>query len=697
MTTVSGTLKMFDAMSGPLKNITSSMNLMISSMQKMQNETNRNVKIDQSLKAAKQQIAAAEADIKKQIDEAAKAQERFSKSTKGSGEQANQLLQTVKGIAATYLTLSGIKQLGSSTIGAGMEQQAQIDTFAARTGNEAQGRDIFNTISKDSLKYGQDVQSSLLGAQSFLSNTMDPSKLKELNTLAMRLSKLNPTEGMEGAAFSLKELMSGDYTSIAERFNISRNMLKDSEARAAGLKGDVEGFIKGMDKLLNQQNMTQEAFEKMLDSPSARWSKILNTFKFNLASAGRGALSAIDPLLKTINKAIDKGSFNGFFKALQTGLRIVSEILGAVVNSLMWLFNVVKQNAPFIIGVLTTIGTVLLVQMIARLWAMIPALWAAIPPLYAQAAAWLAINWPILLVAAAIGIIVAVLLYFGVTAEQVVGAVVGFFYGLYASLMNIIALIWNLFATFAEFLVNLFIDPVFAIKNLFYDLGQTFGEYMVNMVRSAEDFAGGFTKTILSAVNKALDGINWFINKANEIFGTDFKTAGHFDTSNPHAISDKMKSYFDSIEAPTSDKAVVSIDRMGQKNVHDYYQKGNVAGSNAVGNLKKSLSGVNDLMNASKEPYNLGNSKGLGDIDKIGKVGQVDKIKDKVDISSEDLKTMRELAEMKSVQNFISLTPTVSVQTGDINNGYDVDTIVSRITDNLENQIASSAKGVYGV
>lgn len=56
---------------------------------------------------------------------------------------------------------------------------------------------------------------------------------------------------------------------------------------------------------------------------------------------------------------------------------------------------------------------------------------------------------------------------------------------------------------------------------------------------------------------------------------------------------------------------------------------------------------------------------------------------------------MRELAEMKNIQNFVSLQPTVSVQTGDINNGYDIDTIIGRIERSLNDEIASSAEGVY--
>ncbi|PPA86523.1 hypothetical protein C4A75_04620 [Brevibacillus laterosporus] len=56
---------------------------------------------------------------------------------------------------------------------------------------------------------------------------------------------------------------------------------------------------------------------------------------------------------------------------------------------------------------------------------------------------------------------------------------------------------------------------------------------------------------------------------------------------------------------------------------------------------------------------------------------------------------MRELAEMKNIQNFVTLTPTVQVQTGDINKGADIDTVVAEITKVLETEVANSAKGVY--
>ncbi|MCY9509415.1 hypothetical protein M5W68_04070 [Paenibacillus larvae] len=66
-----------------------------------------------------------------------------------------------------------------------------------------------------------------------------------------------------------------------------------------------------------------------------------------------------------------------------------------------------------------------------------------------------------------------------------------------------------------------------------------------------------------------------------------------------------------------------------------------------------------------------------------------------MDISSEDLKVMRELAEMKSIQNFVTLTPTIQMTTGDINSGYSIDTIIDRIEKKLEEEFITAAQGVY--
>src|SRR5690606_19615573 len=52
-------------------------------------------------------------------------------------------------------------------------------------------------------------------------------ELEELIELAEILGASNPAEGLAGAAFSLKEALSGDFTSIIERFNLPRQRLNE--------------------------------------------------------------------------------------------------------------------------------------------------------------------------------------------------------------------------------------------------------------------------------------------------------------------------------------------------------------------------------------------------------------------------------------------------------------------------------------
>lgn len=84
-----------------------------------------------------------------------------------------------------------------------------------------------------------------------------------------------------------------------------------------------------------------------------------------------------------------------------------------------------------------------------------------------------------------------------------------------------------------------------------------------------------------------------------------------------------------------------------------------------------------------------------GNLNNINKIGEINKVNETVNISSDDLKTMRELAEMKSIQNFVTLTPQVSLTTGDINSGYDFETVVQRLANTLEEEMVGAAEGVF--
>lgn len=79
----------------------------------------------------------------------------------------------------------------------------------------------------------------------------------------------------------------------------------------------------------------------------------------------------------------------------------------------------------------------------------------------------------------------------------------------------------------------------------------------------------------------------------------------------------------------------------------------------------------------------------LGEIiSKLDTLRNLSKVDGEVIVSKEDLKTMRELAEMKDEQSFVTLTPTINVC---CSGNYSVDEIIERITETLEKEISSAA------
>jgi hypothetical protein len=597
------------------------------------------------------------------------------------------LLGQLKGIVAAYLSIAAAKKLVESTIGAGMEQIKMQDMFKARTGDDQVGAAMFDHFKQNALKAGVDVNEGLKSTLSFFSVSQNTDQLDKMNNLAQRLNAFDSAgNGMEGAAFALKEAMSGDIVSLAERFNVSKSAIREFKIDDLGKSGNVTEFLSQFDKLLESQKMGQAAFETMLKSPAKQAEQLGNNIKSAMADAGQGAVAALLPIITMLNSAFQAGKFAPFFTALQTGLRIATLLVVGLVSAAMWLWDVIQSNWSLISSILAGIAAVVIASLIPSLWAMVIAAWAQVPPALAIAAAWLAVNWPILLIGIALAALIYILQQCGVSFADVAGFISGLFMMLVGHIWNQIALLWNVFATFAEFLINLFIDPTYAIKKLFYDLVKTFGGNMYTMLQSVEGFAGGFMSTILEGINGVLKGFNWLSDAINDMTGVDLGQAKMFDTQNIHAVSDGIKGIMDQLKEPVSDKGVISIARMDPKNLKNEFDYGFNGGSNFVNGLSFSMPGSDQ---SALGNWNANTKPNIGSVDEVGK------IKDKVDISSEDLKVMRDLAEMKSIQNFVTLTPTVQVQTGDINNGADVDSIIKRIGDHLEEQFASSAEGTY--
>ncbi|WP_338552892.1 hypothetical protein [Paenibacillus sp. KS-LC4] len=569
-------------------------------------------------------------------------------------------------------------ELAAISLKGALSERTQKDLLIARTGSKDKGTAIFETVRNQAISAGIDPTEALKNTMTLLPMAENMDQYTKMTSMAMQLAAFDPQEG--GTAKSgeaIKAAMNGDMTLLMRQYGISSDAAEGFDPQAYINTGDVDGFLTGLNQVFENANLGIAELDIVYKSPQSQINTLVSNLKTSLAGAGMGALDVLSPFIARVQEAFNSGQLQGFFDILSAGLSFAAELFVMLGDAALWVVTTIITYWPAIAAMLLTAAVFLIPTMIAGLYSMLI-------PLFLQVLAWLALNWPILAVILVVGLLVAAVIVFGGTVADIVGFVVGIFYVMFANIHNIIALFWNAIVSFMEFIANLIIDPWYAIQNLVYNI-------LVGLMGYFNTFINGF-----------IDGINWIIEKVNSITGTEWDIIAKLD-------SDSLEKF-----KPTSEKKVkdFSGNRMDNMDLGDSFKTGFGKGSDMttsltdkLGDFSTDLGGGFTQPKTAETPGGTGNNgagaaTGMGagqtpDIANVNKVDEVGKVNDTVDIASEDLKTMRELAEMKNIQNFVSLQPTVSVQTGDINNGTDIDTIISRIERSLNEQIASSAEGVY--
>ncbi|MGO4730831.1 hypothetical protein [Paenibacillus sp. 2KB_22] len=593
-----------------------------------------------------------------------------------------------------------VKSAGSVVLKAAAEQEDFKYRYMVAAEDPVLGEGIYNKYREQAAKSGQDVNDSLKSSLGFLPLAQNTGQVDQLNQLTQRLSMLSPDgQSLSDASGALLSAMNGDNGDLASQFNIPKSALTGAGLDEFIQTKDLDGFIQGLQTVLEMQGYTQEAFDTMLDSPLQKWTALVNQFNGILSEIGTKALEVLSPVLDRLNEAISSGQFSAFIEWIGGAFAIIAQVVAFIVDGFINFATVVQENWAIIAPILTAIAMVLLYNMIISLG-------IVIAEVFLLAVAWLAVNWPILLIIAAIAAMIMIFQMFGATGTDILGAIIGTFMMLGEIIRVVIATVWNIFASLADFLINLFIDPVYAIQKLFYDLGMFVLQTLYNVMVGIEDF-----------LKRAVGAISDVASFINDTFGTNLSVMSESDIN---IGSKNIKSWMDTLKSmePQSDKNVFESVRMDGEYNPSVYGEGQIKAEEWV---SKFSSKPKDDSKDKDLPYKFGQdytpeipktpsiptapaptvvpNSNMSNINKINNIGQVDKIGDvdgTVDVTSEDLKLMRELAEMQAIQRFVSLTPTVQVTTGDINSGHDVDSIISKITDGLNSQIVSSAQGVYG-
>ena len=314
----------------------------------------------------------------------------------------------------------------------------------------------------------------------------------------------------------------------------------------------------------------------------------------------------------------------------------VCVVLNVIMGLLGYAATAVSWIAQVVVDNWPTVSAILTAIAIVLLPAMISRLWATVAP--------------VIMMIGLVALLISAAMEAGVTIEDVVGFVGGLLGGLYAFGYNLIADIWNFIATFAVFFANVFVDPIGSIKRLFLGL--------------ADSVLG-----VLETIANAIDAV--------------------FGSSLSDAVGNWRSGLQAKIEASYGENAV-RYDRMEKIDTASTAAAWSTGAKGIANNLSQITGKLDSLTSSWDVSRSTGTING-GDLDSVGSVGKIDS---DVNIADEDLKFLRDVAEMRYVQNFVTLTPTVAMD-AQISERVDLDDVVSAIERKLEGEFIAAAEGVY--
>ena len=652
-----------------------------------------------------QTIGNTESYIRDNVDE----QGRFNQEINEGVVNADNLMNTIKSAIATYATVQTVgvvfdlsdtltstaarlsmmndgvqttSELINMVYAAAQDARGSFDQMAdvvARFGNNA--RDAFGS-SEEVVAFADLIQKQM---------TIAGASTQEAANAELQLSQALGSGVLRGDELnSIFEQAPNLIQNIADYLDVPigqiREMAADGELSASVVKAAI----------FSAADDINSKFESMPQTFAQIWTSFQNT-----------ALMSFQPVLNRLNEIANSDAFQQFVNNAIGGLSAVASVSLEILNFLVNVADVVANNwgwiSPIIGGVTAALmvyyGWQLAVKAIeavnagvkialavasyahaAATGAEVTATAAATAAQYSLNTAFLAspVTWVVMGIIA----LIAVLLAVTNAIAQVTGATqsgVGIITGVIAVggafiLNTIISLInsvitlgvsfWNMLANFAAAFGLIFNDPIAAIEVMFLSL--------FNFIVSIVSSAAGILDTIFgSDLQSAVQG---FQDKIQAQINTTVENAG----------GDKPK---------TLDPSDYTMERISYG---DAFSMGADFGDGVVGGISdffnKTFNMDSIAPSVDLSDYTAGIGDGVKDI-----AGNTGAIKNSLDITDEDLKYLRDIAEQEVINRFTTAEVKIDMSgmNNNISNGMDLDGVVSVMAEGVAEAIDTAAEGVH--
>lgn len=741
MATIQSSIGLTDQMSPILQSITNSLNMTISAMEKLSRESAASFNTDGfvSARAELNQAEIAMRNIGGQTEMTRQAQERYNQSVRNSHEGFNIISGHLRNIIGLYGMMRGM--------GIILKGSDELSSMEARLGNIKDSShttsQLFNQIGQSAIRargdfaaMAQNVARIGYTAKGLFSNNelvqftenvqkgfvIAGTTAQEASNAMLQLSQAMASGRMQGDELrSTLENNSAVSKALAEHLGVSIGQLKEM-----GADGEITAQIM-KDAILNATDEINRDFEKMpltfgqaLQVMKTQAQMVFKGDMQTVASPFISAIKLVTTHLSTLRPVIlglsqmmaglfvVRGAqmFIGFLSQASINIGLTSVATGAL-SAAQERYNLAMLTGSSRLGS-NSIGLQLYAGASAVATGATNFLSGAVRALNAAFMA----N-PVLFVINALLLLwsigTVVFSYLNTKTFEWAGqtwnagaVVAGIFHSIGTFVLNIIKNLWNTFAIFAEFLINLFINPKLAIVGLFVNMANNIFEIIKSLGSRFDKFATGVVNTFRSVTRTIANFLNPLIEKYNEFQGiTGGKKIATINVKdNTKSIVtdwgksiDDMNKKWDKMKK--EDPKYYTVKKFEYGNLDDSFMEGYKKHLDKLNPKDEKGDISNDKINNWGSGLDSNPLKGGSDAEKRT-ADATEKMAKSMEASKEDLKYLRDISEQEAISRYTSPTITINLEAtyNGSNNDTDIDGYHQQLADQVIDRLNSSYVGV---
>lgn len=654
-----------------------------------------------------QTVGNTERYIRDNVDE----QGRFNQEISAGTQQANELTNTIKRAVAAYVSIQTVgKALNISDelvqttsrlnmMNDGVQTTAELVNMVYAAAQDARGS--FSQMADVVARFGNNAKDAFSSSEEVVAfadliqkqMTIAGASTQEAANAELQLSQALGSGVLRGDELnSIFEQAPNLIQNIADYLDVPigkiREMAADGELSADVVKAAIFSAADDINSKFNEMPMTW----------GQMWQSMQNT-----------ALIAFQPVLQRLNDLANSEAFQTFIQGAIEAMATLANILLDVFDLAVSIGTFIGDNwsiiAPIVYGIVAALTAYIAISAIVAaingVMAIAEGVKAAAQMMatgatFAETAAQQGLNaalmacpltWIIMLILALIVVIFAVCNAiakmtgiansgFGVITGGV-NVVIQFFKNLGLTVANIALGIGNAIAALASNMMTAFHNAICSVQSWFYNLLSTALSVIEGICSALNKLP--FVEFDYSGISSAADD---YAAKASEAAG---------NKEDYQSISDAFNEGFTTFDAFQDGWASDAFNAGaawgdGIADKVSNFSLSDVFGQTDIPNVGDYTSGFNDAI------ANSGVGDSIGNID-----DNTGKIKDSLDVTEEDLKYLRDIAEQEAINRFTTaeINVDMSGMQNTVNSGDDIDGFMTKLTDSVNEAVDNMTEGVH--